>query len=584
MTDLVDGPVGQEAILRTQLASFRSLLALSVVMTSSREETEILRLATTAVPSLGGCRVEAVYLHEDWYVGGSVDVPANAEGLYAQLAALGRFGGVMNVEGVGWAWAYPLVSLDDMAGHLVVSCDTEPEAHHLFLLKVLVQQTGVALANAQLHVREQASTARERQTAVRERATGNELRAANLALERAMTDLAASSATVQRSLDIHTRLTAVACAGEGQPGIARALHELTGLPVAIEDRHGNLTAWAGPGQPDPYPKPTPARREQTVRRALDARGPVRDKGRVVALAQPGSEVLGVIALVDRDRTAGDSERVALEHANTVLTLELAHLRALAEVELRLCRDLVEELLAGTDTLSAHDRARALGYDLDRPHRVVVVANGSQPVDHAEFFHAVGRAMRATGVGSLLAARPGGVAVLCDADRDWEQFRAAVIAQMGSPGSCRVGVGAPCIEAPEFPRSHGQAQLALTMQMGTGAPEQVTVFDDLGVCQLLSEIPNIGTVDVFINRWLGALLAYDTSKKAQLVDTLCCYLQRGGNYDQTALALSLHRSTLRYRLQRIRDMSGHDLNDPDTRFNLQLATRAWKTVQAMRQQP
>src|ERR1700733_9416407 len=133
MTDSVDGPVGQEAILRTQLASFRSLLALSVVMTSSREETEILRLATTAVPSLGGCRVEAVYLHEDWYVGGSVDVPANAEGLYAQLAALGRFGGVMNVEGVGWAWAYPLVSLDDMAGHLVVSCDTEPEAHHLFL-------------------------------------------------------------------------------------------------------------------------------------------------------------------------------------------------------------------------------------------------------------------------------------------------------------------------------------------------------------------------------------------------------------------------------------------------------------------
>lgn len=82
---------------------------------------------------------------------------------------------------------------------------------------------------------------------------------------------------------------------------------------------------------------------------MDARVPVRDKGRLITLAQPGSEVLGVIALVDPDRTAGDSERVALEHANTVLTLELAHLRALAEVELRLRRDLVEELLAGTDT-------------------------------------------------------------------------------------------------------------------------------------------------------------------------------------------------------------------------------------------
>jgi hypothetical protein len=40
-----------------------------------------------------------------------------------------------------------------------------------------------------------------------------------------------------------------------------------------------------------------------------------------------------------------------------------------------------------------------------------------------------------------------------------------------------------------------------------------------------------------------------------------------------MTLLLHRSTLRYRLQRIREMSGHDLDDPDTRFNLQLATRA-----------
>jgi hypothetical protein len=148
----------------------------------------------------------------------------------------------MNVEGAGWAWAYPLVSLNDMAGYLVFSCDAEPEPHYQFLLNVLVQQTGVALVNAQLHVREHASPVRERETAVRERAIADELRAANLALERAVTGLACSSAAVQRSLDIHNRFTAVACAGEGQRGINRALHELTGLPVAIEDRHGNLTA------------------------------------------------------------------------------------------------------------------------------------------------------------------------------------------------------------------------------------------------------------------------------------------------------------------------------------------------------
>ena len=45
---------------------------------------------------------------------------------------------------------------------------------------------------------------------------------------------------------------------------------------------------------------------------------------------------------------------------------------------------------------------------------------------------------------------------------------------------------------------------------------------------------------------------------------------------------VHRSTLKYRLRRIREVSGYDLGVPDTQFNLQLATRAWRTLQALRQ--
>jgi DNA-binding PucR family transcriptional regulator len=82
-------------------------------------------------------------------------------------------------------------------------------------------------------------------------------------------------------------------------------------------------------------------------------------------------------------------------------------------------------------------------------------------------------------------------------------------------------------------------------------------------------------------WLAALLNYDTDKKADLVSTLCVYLECGGNYNQTSNALSVHRSTLKYRLQRIREISGHDLSNPDTAFNLQLACRAWQTLTALR---
>jgi DNA-binding PucR family transcriptional regulator len=110
---------------------------------------------------------------------------------------------------------------------------------------------------------------------------------------------------------------------------------------------------------------------------------------------------------------------------------------------------------------------------------------------------------------------------------------------------------------------------------------IIVFDDLGVFRLLAEVEETASVERFVGSWLGPLLEYDARKPAELVPTLTRFLELGQAYDATSYALSIHRSTLKYRLQRIREISGRDLSDPDTRFNLQLATRAWQTLQALR---
>lgn len=78
-------------------------------------------------------------------------------------------------------------------------------------------------------------------------------------------------------------------------------------------------------------------------------------------------------------------------------------------------------------------------------------------------------------------------------------------------------------------------------------------------------------------WLGALLTYDHNKQSELIKTLAHYLESGGNYDSAAQSLNIHRSTLRYRLGRIRDISGRDLQDVDTRLNLHLATRVLDVI-------
>jgi sugar diacid utilization regulator len=550
-----------DAELRNQLSNLQALLVLSMLMTERGDEHHIVHLLATSVPSLGPCRLEGVHLiGRGWQGTGDADIaPEWRADVDTQLAVLGAAGGALAVVHASWAWAFPLRSFEGNFGFLVVTAADEPTAAEQFLLRGLAQQAGIAMANARLHSRE--------------RSTAQELRDAN-------DSLAETVAALRLSTRIHDRLTQAAVEGAGEEGIAEAVHELTGYPVVVEDRHGNLRAWAGPDRPATYPKDPADRRERLLRDALAAVQPIRHGGHLLAVARPGDDVLGLLALVDPDGTAGEQEQVALEHGATVLAVELARQRSLAEAELRVRRDLVEELLSGVDEAGALGRARALGYDLERTHRVVVVECGETRRGADAVFHAVRRAAAAMGAGSLLVARGGAVVVLADADVSWADFRTAVQTEVGG-GRCRVGVGGACDRPADFPRSLREAQLALSMQETSGGADQASVFDQLGVYRVLAGVEDRSSVERFVDDWLGALLAYDAKKKSELAPTLARYLECGGSYDATAHALAIHRSTLKYRLQRIREISGHDLGDPDTLFNLQLASRAWSTLLALR---
>ena len=456
-----------------------------------------------------------------------------------------------------WSWAYSLSSRHGPAGYLVVGAPAPPAESERFLLQVLAQQAGVALANARLHSRE--------------REQAEEVRLANFALV--------------RSMEIHDRLTKVALGGEGQAGIAQAVYELTDRPAAIEDRFGNLLAWAGPDRPDPYPKADPAQQRPAAGPGHDRRGPGHG-GRAPHLGGRARRLPGGRARPARPGRDGSRHRTGGRRARD----HGAHhgdrpAADLAQGEARMRTNLVLDLVGdtGADSATLLNRAQALGYDLVRPHRVVVIepAGARCDDDIDMFFHAVGRAARAAGVGSLLAPRLHDVIVLADTEVRWDLFWARVVTEMHG-GRCRIGVGGRVLELDRFPHSCQEAELALRMQKTAGGPERITLFDNLGIYKILATAGDTSAMERFVTEWLGPLIDYDAGHGTPLVLTLSEYLDCGGNYDASAKALSVHRSTIKYRLQRIRQVSGHDLGLPDVQFNLQVATHAWRTLQALRQ--
>ena len=140
--------------LRERLGEFRALLVISLLMTESVNEEQILELAASSAPGLGPWRIEGYGFTDGQWRPGTGHTAAAPRGLTGQLSGLGSAGGPVDLSGCPWAWAYPLRGIGGLLGHLVASCEEEPTAEQRFLIQVIAQQNGVAVSNARLHSRE----------------------------------------------------------------------------------------------------------------------------------------------------------------------------------------------------------------------------------------------------------------------------------------------------------------------------------------------------------------------------------------------------------------------------------------------
>jgi purine catabolism regulator len=128
---------------------------------------------------------------------------------------------------------------------------------------------------------------------------------------------------------------------------------------------------------------------------------------------------------------------------------------------------------------------------------------------------------------------------------------------------RVGVSGP-VELHELATGLDQAQRALV----SAAP--VMRFSDLAGQGLLSLV-DPGVLSGFATSLLAPLRGYGS--RADLVESLRAYLAYNGHWDAAAQRLGIHRHTLRYRMRRVGELLGRDLDDPAVRAELWIALSA-----------
>jgi len=388
----------------------------------------------------------------------------------------------------------------------------------------------------------------------------------------------------RRGHEAGRRLMELAIAGEPLATIISTLNQLSRQAVALEGRDGRLMAFhARPGQStrdeigpllvatsdavrnwlaitsDASPAEPP-----TMHLAL---GPELDRTIAPVIGRDG--LLGCLSLVGPAGVwSGDDALLASRGAAAcaiVLARELASVAARREVELNVLDEVLDGALRNEATLL--QQARRLGHDLQHAHRMMVIdLDDGDP----ETLRAAITAALDTVVGRSLWRMAGStVEVVLSPNADPGVIVRMLREHLGLPGIV-AGAGLTRPGLAGLQRSRHEARQALTIQRRLGMGSDVACFSELGAYQLLFAAEHLPEFGSFHDETLGQLVAYDEANRSGLVETLRAWFDANSSPKEAARRMGVHRNTVLYRLERIRNLTGYDLDDADTRFRLQLA--------------
>lgn len=264
----------------------------------------------------------------------------------------------------------------------------------------------------------------------------------------------------------------------------------------------------------------------------------------------GDEMEAVVVAVGR-RPLVEHEQLLFEQGLAGVSLEVARTRSVREVRRTRVDELLEEVDAGRATTASVVRALGrLGVQLRGEYRVLAVSRpaGVTPAHLCTVVEdgvvTVGRPVVGRLDGVVHAVVPSGA--------DGAEAVATATAARGWR-DVRIGRSRAKQEVDALRAALRESRIALQLD----ATVTVRDVDQLGLPGLLAGMRDeLGTGD-FVTSVLGPVLDQDGSESTPLVDTLRAYLAHGCRPGPAAAELCVHRHTLAYRLDRIRDLTGRD---------------------------
>ena len=380
-------------------------------------------------------------------------------------------------------------------------------------------------------------------------------------LQRLVSDFEAQ--TDRRAAQIALEMGEMALTGAGIPAMVNVLARRTGRFVSVYSAKSELVCADTVRSPNTIvPDYVPCEGSSTVHGFQF----------YCEVLRAGELILGYSVIFGTSLT--ESDRATIKRATMALALEFTKAQALSAAEARFRGNFVEQVLSGqlTDHLTIQQRAREFGYDLKSPQRATLLCAEKPLVTQLQNLFA--KTIREYSIHIPWIEHEAGI--LCFVTQDEQNTEPnGVLALLTAPlraqcASLRIVQGRGSARIEDWKHSVHDAE-QVRMLPGAGKTT-VATFDSIGIYQLLLSMVQREDAHVFYRRHLGPLLDYDREQNAELMQTLLMYFACSGNLARTAETLHVHRNTLLYRLTRISQICGVDLEDPETRLCLWISVK------------
>lgn len=415
----------------------------------------------------------------------------------------------------------------------------------------------------------------------------------------------------ERATAIHEQLLQLSTANRGLRALIGALADLSGMTVVVQDKRLDIIAAAGSLIESPQfaslesalraesaLPPHFVDRHQAAQHAADPA--------LITMPEHGVQRLTVPIVANRLGRGFFSflaeahcafeplDHQLVRHGAAICALEMAKEKAIREAQKRVQGSLLERLLIGTIPLDqALRQLTRLGYQPNsKPYAALAACwTGENAPSDRRLETTFNEQVALLDSEALVQLMEGGVVVFCHAEppqsaaahkvmpRSVRQLAEAVLSRLRAQfpsAHVALGVGRAAESLAQWRASYQEAVAAqrIAAQWRVNQP---LYFADLGVYRLLSLLLETPELLSFYRETLGEL-ADESPSNQDFILTLETFFEEHGNLSQTASRLHVHRNTLLYRMERIAQLGGFDLDNPETRLAVHLALKIRRLLQ------